>query len=105
MVKQRVSQIVVLLLLAILLFAPIYESFDHWDGFPKSGNDTVESLIAAATFCGLVLVAHRFLVQVFLHKRPLKFERWNPPAILFACVPCKRADESPPGSSSLSLRV
>ncbi len=43
--------------LLLLLLAPLYESFDRWDGFPRSGNDTVLNLISAVAFCGLVLVA------------------------------------------------
>ncbi len=103
--KRRISQIAVLLLLAIFLLAPVYECFDHWDGFPRSGNDTVLNLIAAVTFCGVVLVAGRFLFRALTEKSLVKRERWNPPPVPFSSVACKTADESPPLSFRLSLRV
>ncbi len=103
--KRRISQIAVLLLLAIFLLAPVYECFDHWDKFPRSGNDTVLNLIAAVTFCGVVLVAGRSLFRALTEKRLVKRERWNPPPVPFSFVACKTADESPPLSFRLSLRV
>ncbi len=104
--KRRISQIVVLLLLTIFLLAPVYECFDYWDGFPRSGNDTALSLIAAVTFCGVVLVAGRALFHVFTRTRFVKSEPWKPPcALAFALLARKAADESPPLSPRLSLRV
>lgn len=47
--------------LFLLMLAPVYESFDHWDGFPHSGSDTVLNLIGAVAFCGLALVAAKSL--------------------------------------------
>jgi hypothetical protein len=103
--KRRIGQIVVLLLLTMLLLAPVYECFDHWDGFPKSGNDTALNLIAAVTFCGVVLVAGRSLFRALTEKRLVKREQWNPPPAPFAFVALPIADESPPLSVTLSLRV
>jgi len=103
--KRRIAQIVVLLLLTIFLFAPVYEHFDHWDGFPRSGDDTVLSLIAVVTFCGIVLVAARSLLQVSLERRWVKLERWKPLSLAFVFLACHEADESPPISPRLSLRV
>jgi hypothetical protein len=103
--KRRISQIVVLLLLTIFLLAPVYETFDHWDGFPRSGNDTVLNLIAAVTFCGVVLVAGRSLFRALTEKLLVKRERWNPPPAPFAFVARPIADESPPLSFALSLRI
>lgn len=57
MTRRRVSQIVLGCFLILLLLAPLYETFDRWDGFPRSGNDTVLNLVGAVAFCGLVLVA------------------------------------------------
>lgn len=61
MSRRQVTQVVLGCFLVLLLLAPVYESFDRWDGFPKSGNDTVLNLIAASTFAGLVLVARKSL--------------------------------------------
>ena len=103
--KRRIAQIVVLLLLTIFLLAPIYEHFDHWDGFPRSGDDTVLTLIAVVTFCGVVLVAARSLFRVFLQRRWVKLERWKPLSMPFVFFASRAADESPPTSPRLSLRV
>ncbi len=104
--KRRAGQIVVLLLLAIFLLAPVYEHFDHWDGFPRGGDDTVLTLIATVTFCGMVLVAGHSLLRAITQKRVVKIERWNPPPpVLFVFRPYKTADESPPLPLRLSLRV
>lgn len=54
--RRQVTQIVLGCFLALLLLAPVYESFDRWDGFPRSGNDTMLNLIGTVTLCGLVLV-------------------------------------------------
>ena len=54
-------QIVLGCFLILLLLAPLYESFDCWDGFPKSGDDTVLNLIGATAFGGLVLVVAQSL--------------------------------------------
>jgi hypothetical protein len=103
--KRRIGQVVVLLLLLIILLAPVYECFDQWDGFPGSGDDTTLSLIAAVTFCGVALVAGCSLFAAFAQKCVVKIERWNLPAVFFTFPACKTADESPPLTLRLSLRV
>lgn len=95
----------VLLLLTIFLFAPVYEHFDHWDSFPQGGDDSVLSLIAVVTFCGIVLVASRSLFRVYLQRHWVKLERWKTPSVLFVFLACRAANESPPASPRLSLRV
>jgi protein-S-isoprenylcysteine O-methyltransferase Ste14 len=103
--KRRIAQIVVLLLLTIFLLAPVYEHFDHWDGFPQGGDDTVLSLIAVVTISGVVLVATRSLFRVFLQRCWVKPERWKSPSVIFVFLACRAADESPPSSLRLSLLV
>lgn len=105
MSKQRIGQIVVLLLLVILFLAPVYESFDHWDRFPQGGDDTVLSLLAVVTFCGVVLVAGRSLFQAFFRKCLPRRGR-STPRRSFSTFPFpKKADESPPLAFRFSLRV
>ncbi len=94
--KLRIGQVVVLLLLLIFLLAPVCECFDHWDGFPRSGDDTALSLVTIVTFCGVVWVTGRSFFVAFAQKRMVKIERWNAPPVLFAFLPCRTADESPP---------
>jgi hypothetical protein len=103
--KRRSGELVVLVLLTIFLLAPVYEHFDHWDGFPRSGDDTVLSLVAIVTLCGIVLVATRSLFRLFLLRRWVKLERWILPPVLFALQICSVADESPPSSFRISLRL
>ena len=103
--KQRIGQIIVLLLLVILLLAPVYESFDHWDGFPSGGDDTVLSLLAVITFCGVVMVAGRSLFQTFLRERLGRWKSWTQRTILATFVFPNAADESPPPPCRFSLRV
>lgn len=93
------------MLLALLLLAPVYECFDHWDGFPRSGDDTALSLIAAVTLCGVILVAAPSLFHIFARTRFVKMELWKSPCARFALLTRKEANESPPLSLYLSLRV
>ncbi|MDQ2925396.1 MAG: hypothetical protein M3R43_07575 [Acidobacteriota bacterium] len=81
--RRRIGQIVVLLQLALFLLAPVYESFDLWNGFRRSGggNDKTLSLIAAVTFCGVVLVAGRSHLTALTQKGPIKLETWLEPWI------------------------
>lgn len=101
----RIGQSIVFLLLVIMLLAPIYESFDHWDQFPNGGDDTVLSLLATVAFCGLVLVAGRSLLLAVLRKRLPTWDRWAARAILITFVFPKAANESPPPPFNFSLRV
>lgn len=66
MTRRRVTQSVLGCFVILLLLAPVYESFDRLDGFPKSGDDTVLNLIGAVAFCGLVLVAAKKLPSLLL---------------------------------------
>ncbi len=103
--KRRIGQLVILLLLTVFLLAPVYEHFDHWDGFPRSGDDTVLSLVAIVTFCGVVLIAARSFFRIFLQRRWVKLERWKPPLVPFVLHARRGADESPRSLFRLSLRV
>lgn len=103
--KRWTGRIVILLLLAIVVLAPIYETFDHWDGFPGSGDDTVLNLIAAVTFCGLVFLGRCTVWLAITSKSLVRFQVLIPPFLRFTFVSCKAADESPPLRSFLILRV
>ena len=50
-------QVVITLIVAICLLAPIFEHFDHWDNFPRSETDIVLTLTAALLAAGLALAA------------------------------------------------
>ena len=101
-------QIVLGCFLVLLLLSPLYESFDRWDGFPRSGDDTVLNLIAAVTFGGLILVAAKSLPYL-LHAVASAFstvsrllEVHSSPLVL---LPCSSIGESPPALRLTSLRI
>jgi hypothetical protein len=63
-VNRRFCQVAVVLLLVTYLFGPAFESIDHWDHFPQSGNDIVLNVIALAACLGAVAVLSRFVVSL-----------------------------------------
>lgn len=55
---RRVSvTVVLLLLLAVCICGPLFETVDHWDQFPQSGNDIVLGTVLALTLLALCLCA------------------------------------------------
>lgn len=42
------------ILLLFILAGPLFETVDHWDNFPQTGNDTVLSLVMLVTCVGAV---------------------------------------------------
>src|SRR5436309_2237949 len=54
----------VVLLLCISLFGPAFETVDHWDNFPQSGDDIVLSLICLVACVGAMLVVALLTVRV-----------------------------------------
>ena len=108
MSRRRVSQVVLGCFFILLLLAPLYESFDHWDGFPRGGNDTVLNLTGAIAFCGLVLVAAKrlpsllsALINAFSAVGRLFQIRSSP----FLIGVCSVIGESPPPHLLSSLRI
>ena len=53
-----------MVVLGIYLFAPAFESVDHWDQGPLSGNDIVLNL-AAVVFCLAAVLAFARLICTF----------------------------------------
>ena len=44
--RRRIALILMFLAVVLLLGGPVFEHFDHWDGFPQSGQDFLLSVIA-----------------------------------------------------------
>ncbi len=106
--RRRVTQIVVLCFCLLLLLAPVYESFDRWDGFPRSENDTVLNLIGVVAFCGLVLVAAKSLCSLVFaladaFSGARRFNRVGSCPLLVG--PCSAVGESPPSLLLCPLRI
>ncbi len=62
---RRLLQLGTLILLAVTLLVPLFESFDRWDS-PGLGNDTEFHLFAIVLFLALVLLLCRLLVRAAL---------------------------------------
>jgi hypothetical protein len=108
MSRRRVTQIVLGCFVFLLLIAPLYESFDRWDGFPKSGNDTMLNLIAGITFAGLVLVAAKSfpgLVSVLATAFSFVDTLFAVRSSRRSCVPRSSIGESPPLLLHCPLRL
>lgn len=94
--------------LVLLLLAPLYESFDRWDGFPKSGNDTVLNLIGTVAFCGLVLVAVKplpFLLSGLISAFPTAREFFQIRLSPLVLAVHNTIGESPPPHRLSPLRI
>ncbi|MBA3915308.1 MAG: hypothetical protein H0X25_15940 [Acidobacteriales bacterium] len=62
--RKRFCLIAIVLVLGIYLFAPAFESVDHWDQGPISGNDIVLNL-TAVVFCAAAVLAFAHLICTF----------------------------------------
>lgn len=54
--------VVLVLLAAVCISGPLFETVDHWDQFPQSGNDIVLGTFLALTLFALCLCATLKLV-------------------------------------------
>jgi len=61
MMQRRFCQVAVVLLLATYLCGPAFESVDHWDHFPQSGNDIILNILGIAACLGAVAALSRLL--------------------------------------------
>lgn len=70
----------VLFLLCCVFLGAVFEFFDHWDGFPRSGNDIVLTFTCVALCLGLNL-ASALLTIAILRARAWKiaslFHKFN----------------------------
>lgn len=53
--RRSLVQFAIVLLSAVYLFGPLFESVDRWDYFPQSGNDIVLTAIVVAICFGAAL--------------------------------------------------
>ncbi len=60
--KRQWSYVLVFVLMALIVFGPLYETFDHWDKFTQGGDDTVLTLIGLLTYTGFVLCICPFVL-------------------------------------------
>ncbi len=102
MVQRRFCQIAVVLLLGTYLCGPAFESVDHWDHFPQSGNDIVLNCVGIAACLGVVAVLSHLLRGLILKPR-------NESSLLLApsLEECSHSAYSRPflGSSPPALRI
>ena len=101
--RRLVAQLTVVLLLALLVCAPIFEHFDRWDGFPRSGHDIVLTLVGVV----VCFAAGISLVRTVVQALP-GMTSWLDvaPAQLAHCSPgLGRSDTELLISPHLSLRI
>lgn len=66
--RTRLVQLAVVLLVVVYLYAPLFESVDHWDHFPQSGHDIVLTVLGIALCLGIALTLMRTVFQVIATK-------------------------------------
>lgn len=106
-VMRRVSVLIALvLLLGIYISGPFFESVDHWDNFPQSGNDIVLTLVVAVTVFALFLCGTRWLVR-FIFSRPSAANEDEVLASFRNCCPpvYSLSALSPPKLLATTLRI
>ena len=106
LLMRRFSVIVVLVLLvAVYISGPLFETVDHWDQFPQSGNDIVLSIVLALTLFALCLCATLKLVQFISSiSRDGKGDAALP-HLLNIFVPSDSLDSSSPLKLCTALRI
>lgn len=55
--RRVLVMVVLVLLVAAYISGPLFETVDHWDQFPQSGNDIVLAVVLALTLFALCLCA------------------------------------------------
>ena len=60
--RRLLATVVLILLLAVCMFGPLFETVDHWDQFPQSGNDIVLTIVFVLVLLALCLCATLQLV-------------------------------------------
>ena len=78
--QKRFCQVAVILLLATYLCGPAFESVDHWDHFPQSGNDIVLNFVAIAVCFGVACILPR-LLRGLLRAPQKKFSLTHAPSL------------------------
>lgn len=63
--RRLLATVVLILLLAVCMFGPLFETVDHWDQFPQSGNDIVLSIVLAVALLAFCLCTTLRLVWLF----------------------------------------
>jgi hypothetical protein len=100
----------IIILLAILLFlivtGPLFETVDHWDNIPKTGNDTVLTLILVVSWIGATSLFKKCAAATLELIARIKMNERRPEAVsAFEWAAEPVPIESPPLSLSTSLRI
>lgn len=104
---NRRTIIILLAILLFLLFAgPLFETVDHWDNFPQTGNDTVLSFVMLVTCMGAVSLFKKCAAAVLeLIARIKLSERRSEGLSAFEGLIEPVPIESPPLALLTSLRI
>ena len=99
--RRRVALILVFLAVVLLLGGPLFEHFDHWDGFPQSGNDFLLAVIAVLVCLAAAVAFIRELVRLAASHTDLSSQ-----AVSAHFPPQERSTRSDSaGLQPLSLRI
>ena len=63
--RRLLATVVLILLLAVCVFGPLFETVDHWDQFPQTGNDIVLSIVLAVALFAFCLCTTLRIVWLF----------------------------------------
>jgi hypothetical protein len=77
--RGKAFRVALILLLGVYLFAPVFESVDHWDHFPQSGNDIVLTVLVIVICLGVALSSIRDILEAncnALERVVLDFSAW-----------------------------
>jgi type VI protein secretion system component VasK len=62
--RRVLVMVVLVLIVTVHISGPLFETVDHWDQFPQSGNDIVLSIVLALTLFALCLCATLRLIRL-----------------------------------------
>jgi hypothetical protein len=105
--KTVICAALLFLFLAVIVVAPVYESFDHWDQPLASGNDTVLTFIGTLALLGTAIVLNvtvRLILSLFAGSRSSGGLSQNTEQEGLLSICSVVSWESPPGST-VPLRV
>ncbi|MDQ2947417.1 MAG: hypothetical protein M3Y27_16030 [Acidobacteriota bacterium] len=100
----------IIILLAILLFlifvGPLFETVDHWDNIPKTGNGTVLTLVLVVSWIGAISLFKKCAAAALELIARIKLSERRPEGLsVFEGTTEPVPLESPPLSLLTSLRI
>lgn len=102
--RRKMLLIVLVLLLGAVICGPLFERIDHWDHFPQHHDDIVLTVTILAV-CAGIWVLSKPLDGARLRRSSERLVTLLRKIIEAPTYLITSADQSPPGSSSVALRI